>query len=193
MTDKSHATNDRDTSRDGLRNKIEEFVLTGIKPFWRGASLLAGGTAFAQSGPVPDMVAVPPGFVAVMVPEAPPMTVLPDPLALQLDAMLSAPWPQAPGWPALSAWPGDVVQTSFIGVKPVNGPVAAEVVTSISDGTEHCTQQLVYPSASGSVKPKVIESGNACQTLAADFPKAGKMRIQTVMHDTAPPAANTAI
>jgi prostaglandin-endoperoxide synthase 2 len=35
MTETAKAAPGRDTSRDGLRNKLEEFVLTGFKPFWR--------------------------------------------------------------------------------------------------------------------------------------------------------------
>ena len=170
--------------------KVTRFAVLGTLGL--GTALLAGGSAFAQARPAPEMVAVAPGYVAVMVPEAAPSPVVPGPLALQLEAMLSAPWPLGIEKPVIAAWPAaGLMQAELSGVKPVPGPVAAEVVTSISNGAEHCTQQLVYSSSNGSAKPKVIDFGNACHALAADFPNAGQMKVHAVQPNTVRPAYNT--
>lgn len=166
----------------------KKFALLGALGL--GATLVAGGTAFAGSAHTPDTVTVPPGYVAVMVPEGAAMPLPADPLALQLDALLSAPmampFPLAmPGvpMPMLVEWTTNQAATALHKLPPVRGPVAAEVISSVSEGPEHCTQRVIYPTMNGSKQPEVTDFGNACHALAASFHRA-----DTVDHAAAAPS-----
>jgi len=107
------------------------------------ALLAITGAASAQ-----QVISVAPGVVLVM-PSAAPM---PDPMAMiqQMNAQMAemqAQLQQASTMPAAS------------------GSYSSVVVTSFTDGTHSCTEQITYPSASSAEKIQVSETGNACASL----------------------------
>jgi len=103
------------------------------------ALLATAGAAGAQ-----QVISVAPGVVLV-IPAAAPM---PDPMAMiqQMNAQM-AQMQQAATMPAGTASYSSVVVTSF------------------TDGTHSCTEQITYPSASSAEKIQVSETGNACGSL----------------------------
>jgi hypothetical protein len=135
------------------------------------AILAVSGQAKAQSAP-PQVVTMPPGFVAVVAPDGSAMLVpaadvampaLPDPFAMmrqmqaQMQAQMNA---QLAAMQAAQAGGPDVVQTALGQMPAVNGPVAGVSVMTVSDGKSTCTERVVYPANGGKVE--ISAAGNGC-------------------------------
>jgi hypothetical protein len=120
---------------------------------------LAGGVALAQSAPVAGapgvMVVVMPGGVAV------PVLPMPDPVAMlqQMQQQVAAMDQAAMQQVAMMSDAGAVSDGS-----------AGVMVTSISNGTQSCTQRVVLPAGGG--QAQVSETGNGCAALHATAPLA---------------------
>jgi len=125
------------------------------------AAMLAGASAAHAQNAVQEVVAVPPGFTVVMVPAggAPMemMPALPDPAMMlrQAEAMMAA--AQAGAFPSPET---GLAQAALRQMPAVNGPIASEMVTTVSDGSTTCTERVVYPANGGKVQLSAV--GNGC-------------------------------
>jgi hypothetical protein len=129
-------------------------------------ALLAAGAARAQS--VPQVLTVPPGFVAVVAPDGRaalvpaadvPVLQMPDPFAMmrQMDAQMAAMMAAAQ---SQAAAPDNAAQLAALRQMPaVNGPVAGVSVMTVSDGQTSCTERVVYPANGGKVEVSATGSG----------------------------------
>ncbi len=146
----------------------------GLAGLLSGAALLAGaGTAYAQ-----QVISMAPGVVLVLPAGTAPA--MPDPVAMmqqmdaqmaQMNAMMQAQLQQASTMPAAT------------------GSYSSVVVTSFTDGTHSCTEQISYPSANSAEKIQVSETGNACASLGVT---PGAQPVSAALHPVPLPATQPA-
>ena len=119
-----------------------------------GAALLAAPLA-VQAQPPGQWVAVPPGFTAVLVPDA--------------AAPIDVPMPPDPALmiPQMNALFAQVeqteaaVQAQFVAMQNV-APESGVTVTTISDGSHSCTERITYPGNGAQAQVQLTSTANGC-------------------------------
>ena len=118
-----------------------------------GAALAAPLAAFAQ--PPGQWVAVPPGFTAVLVPDAAApiaMPVLPDPALMipQMNALF-----------AQAEQNAAAMQAQLVAMQNA-APQQGVSITTISDGSHSCTERIFYPGNGAQAQVQLTSTANGC-------------------------------
>ncbi len=123
------------------------------------ATLLGGGVLLtapvaAQAQPPAQWVAVPPGFTAVLVPNAAPVSVpmLPDPALMipQMNALF-----------AQAEQNAAALQAQFVAMQSA-APESGVTITTISDGSHSCTERITYPGNGAQAQVQLTSTANGC-------------------------------
>ena len=119
-----------------------------------GAAVLAVPLA-AQAQPPGQWVAVPPGFTAVLVPDAAApvmMPMMPDPALMipQMNALF-----------AQAEQNAAAMQAQFVAMQSA-APQSGVSITTISDGSHSCTERITYPGNGAQAQVQLTSTANGC-------------------------------